>query len=742
MQACRRIFRVKSFAASVCVAAAGMIPLIAGAQVVGGSRTMDPSAVALDEVVVTAQKRSENVQNVPETVTVLSQEVLAREQLNSIEDFTALIPGMSNLNTGGGQNQITFRGVTSGPTQLSGSVGVYLDEIPFGSSNSSNEGNSQTGDFDTFDMARIEALQGPQGTLYGANAIGGLIKYVTNAPNPARFDALVNVGGVYSDGGGTGYSFKGMVNIPITDDAAVRATAYKRRDPGFVDDNGQFPKSDVNANTYEGGRVSLLWDPTDKLSLRLTGLTHQVESDGTNAVDLDPTTLKPLFGNFEQQRAIPEHTESRTNMVSLSADWDMGWATLTSATGYSVFNYDIHADYTGYYEQDAPLYGLTSDTYAIDGFQRSRTARTVEELRLASKSGGRVDWQIGYYYDLENSYFHYHATPYELPEQSRLDAPNASTSTNPSDYRDNAVFGNIDYHFTSKVDLLLGARESYNHQYFASTQETVARGIQPTQQGTSDDQAFTFLASPRWNISSDLMAYARIAKGYRAGGPNLLPADAPADVPETFKPDSIISYEVGAKKEWADVAHLVLDVSAFSINWKDIQLYTTVDGLGAAINGSKAHIKGAQLSLTAAPLDGLTLALNVGYQDARLGADTPAIGGLNGDRLPSVPELSGALMAEYRHALFGSTIGIIGATYRYIGNNESDFFLAGDQFNIPAVSLLDLRAGLEIGRTSVSVVAKNVTNTVGYSAISYGPTGLNGYALPPTTVGLYVQQAF
>jgi len=707
-----------------------------------GSGVKDQSQVSLDEVLVTAQKRSENIQNVPETVTVLSQDAIASQQLNSIEDFTALVPGMSNLNTGGGQNQITFRGVTSGPTQLATSVGVYIDEIPFGSSNSNNEGNSQTGDFDTFDLARVEALQGPQGTLYGANSIGGLIKYVTNAPNPAGFDALVNVGGVYSDRGGAGYNFRGMINIPLTADAAVRATAYKRRDPGFVDDNGPFPQSDVNANVYEGGRVSLLWNPTEALSLRLSGLTHQVTADGTNAVDLDPDTLKPLYGNFEHQRLIPEHTESRTNMVSLSVNWDMGWATLTSATGYSVFNYDIHADYTGYYGQNAPLYGLTLDNFAVDGFQRSRLARTVEELRLASKQGGKLEWQIGGYYDLENSYFHYHATPYELPQQVHINGPDVSTSINPSDYRDTAAFGNIDYHFTSQFDLLLGARESYNHQYFASTQIRAATGAAPTQQGTSDDKAFTFLVSPRFNITSDLMTYARIAKGYRAGGPNLLPADAPADVPETYKPDSIISYEVGAKKEWADLGHLVLDMSAFAINWSDIQLYTTVDSLGVAINGSKAHIRGAQFLLSAAPLQGLTMALNVGYQNARLGADTPAIGGRNGDRLPSVPAFSGALMAEYRHTLFGSTVGTVGATFRYTGNNESDFFLAGDQFNIPSVSLLDLRAGVEFGHSSVNVVAKNVTNTVGYSAVSYGPTGLNGYALPPLTVGVYFQQEF
>ena len=436
-------------------------------------------------------------------------------------------------------------------------------------------------------------------------------------------------------------------------------------------------------------------------------------SDHTKAALWELYAASPASGadRDAEQHAYPEHQLGH------------GWGKLTSATGYNVFNYDIHADYTGYYGQDAPLYGLTSDTFAVDGFQRSRTERTVEELRLASKPGGKLDWQIGGYYDLENSYFHYHATPYQLPEQQQIDAPDVSISINPSQYRDTAVFGNIDYHFTSTVDLLLGARESWNHQYFASQQTRISTGVGPAQEGTSSDKAFTFLVSPRWNVSNSLMTYARIASGYRAGGPNLLPPDAPADVPQTYKPDSIISYEVGAKKEWADLSHLVLNVDVFHIDWKDIQMYTTVDGLGAAINASKAHVNGAQLSLSALPLQGLTLALNVGYQNARLGADTPAIGGLNGDRLPSVPEFTGALEVDYRHTLFGSTVGVFGATYRYIGDNQSDFFLQGDQFTIAAVSRLDLRAGLEFGRTNISIVAKNVTNEVGYSTISYGPTG-------------------
>lgn len=319
MIACCHRFQVTAFTLSVSLIAACLYPPTASAETEGGAKTTNQSSVNLQEVVVTAQKRSENVQDVPETVTVLSPDAIAAQQLNTIEDITALVPGMSNLNTGAGQNQITLRGVTSGPTQLSTSVGIYLDDIPFGSSNSSNEGSSQTADFDTFDMARIEVLQGPQGTLYGANNIGGLIKYVTNAPDPAGFDALVNVGGVYSDGGGTGYSVRGMINIPIADNAAVRATAFKRRDPGFIDDNGQFPRSDINTNTYEGGSPVVSMEPhrntvaaphrTHARGLLRRNKCRRPRSDHTKTALWELYAASPSSGadRDAEQHAYPEH---------------------------------------------------------------------------------------------------------------------------------------------------------------------------------------------------------------------------------------------------------------------------------------------------------------------------------------------------------------------------------------------------------------------------------------------------
>jgi outer membrane receptor protein involved in Fe transport len=211
-------------------------------------------------------------------------------------------------------------------------------------------------------------------------------------------------------------------------------------------------------------------------------------------------------------------------------------------------------------------------------------------------------------------------------------------------------------------------------------------------------------------------------------------------VPETYKPDSLVSYEMGAKTEWPELGHLTLDAAGYHIIWTNIQMETLVDGLGAAVNASKALIDGAQLSVSALPVRGLSLALDIGYQHARLAEDAPIIGGVAGDTLPAVPRFNGAVRADYRWPITTALNGSLGATLRYIDAEESDFLLAGDQYRIPAVRLLDVRAQLEMGRASLSLVAKNVTNEVGYSSIAPGPDGVYGYRIPPRTIGLYFQQ--
>lgn len=705
----------------------------------------------LTEIIVTAQKREENLQNVPESLTVLSGAALSDLQLTSVEDMAALVPGMSYQHFGAGQNIITLRGVTSGPAQLSSAVGVYIDDVPFGSSSADNNGGSQSGDFDTFDLSRVEVLQGPQGTLYGANAIGGLVKYVTNPPDPKGFDALVNVGGLETKDGGSGYSVKGMINIPISSDAALRIDGFQRRDPGFIDDNGPYPASHIGATTFEGGRASLLWTPTEQLSIRLFAFSQSVNTDAQPVVDLrsipgnPPQAVQPLYGDLEQQRLVPEPYKSHYNLGGVTISYNMDWATLSSTTSYSVFNYELQNDFTGYYPGYNTYYGLTPEQFAVDGVENSRLGRATEEMRLTSKTGNPLEWQIGGYYDLESAYFNFNALPYTLVPTRQLlaSAIDASTASNPSTYRDLAAFANVDYHFTSQFDLLLGGRESFNHQaYQANNTDASTGGVVATKNGTSDDNAFTFLISPRWNVAENTMIYARIAKGYRAGGPNALPAGTAGNVPETFKPDSLISYEIGTKKDWPDLARLSIDAAVYHIIWTNIQMYTVFNGLGAAVNASRAAIEGAQFSARVQPIDGLSLGLSVGYQDAALAEDAPIIGGIAGNRLPLVPLFNGSATADYRWPVTARLNGSVGATYSFTGVEVSDFETNGDQYLIPAVRLLSLQAGVEFGLSSLNLVAKNVTNAVGYSSITPGPAAVYGYRIPPQTIGIYFQQRF
>jgi outer membrane receptor protein involved in Fe transport len=202
----------------------------------------------------------------------------------------------------------------------------------------------------------------------------------------------------------------------------------------------------------------------------------------------------------------------------------------------------------------------------------------------------------------------------------------------------------------------------------------------------------------------------------------------------------LISYEAGVKTQWPELAHLTVDMAGYHIIWTNIQMETVVDGLGAAVNASKALIDGAQFVASIEPVRGLNVSLDLGYQHARLAADAPIIGGVAGDPLPAVPQFNGALRADYRWAITAAVNASVGATFRYIDSEESDFLLAGDQYLIPATRMLDLRAGVDLGHSSISLVAKNVTNEVGYSTIAPGPDGVYGYRMPPRTIGIYFQQ--
>ena len=282
------------------------------------------SASQVGEVVVTAQKREQRLLDTPVPVTALLPQTLQRLDAVSFEDYLARVPGFAAISGREGETQLILRGITTGE-QPNSTVGTYVDDTPYGSSSVFANGGVLTPDFDPSDLQRIEVLRGPQGTLYGANTLGGLLKFVTTPPDPTGYHARVEADADDVDHGGDGYGLRGMVNIPIVSDKlALRANIFDRDDPGYID-NPVLGRHDLNATRVYGGRVSLLWNATDKLSIRLTASSQNVKSTGTPDEDVDDATLAPTVGKYQQDRSTNEILDNRYRCTRAASTKRSGW---------------------------------------------------------------------------------------------------------------------------------------------------------------------------------------------------------------------------------------------------------------------------------------------------------------------------------------------------------------------------------------------------------------------------------
>jgi outer membrane receptor protein involved in Fe transport len=717
-----------------------------------------PDSNDVETVVVTARKTSEAIDKVPMTISAFTNKQIEDKQLNSISDLVERVPGMSTIDTGAGQNVLTLRGVSSGYGQFYSTVGVYIDDIPIGSSNAYNEGGRMTGDLATVDLARVEVLQGPQGTLYGADSLGGLIKYVTNQPDPSGYSGKISLGGINSASGASGYNVNGVANLPITDNFAVRIDGFDRVDPGYNTDilNG-VTKKNFDRNEFSGGHVTALLQVTPDLQVTFSGFLQNIQSGGAPVTDLDGSTAKPLYGDYTQERMVAEPSSMSYRLGAMKVDWDLHWATLTSVTAYSVLKDHRTSDFTGYYGGpggDGSLFGVPDADFAVPADIRSFTKKTNEEARLTSNPGGALDWQLGFYYDYEDGAFDYKSQGSDARTGGLVVAPAGagyptpyssiiSESLNPSTYRDLAGFGSATYHFTPAVSLTGGVRLSNNTQSFNGQSihplRDPATDVPDT--GSSKETSFTWLASPQWQIDENNLLYATVATGFRPGGPNGLPENTSIIVPPTFKSSSTTSYEAGYKAHfWDDRVYLA--ASAFHVDWKDIQIYEVVDNIGVAYNGTGAAVDGFQLSGSAVLVPGLTLSGDYGYNDARLTADTSSyVGGLKGDPLPSVPKNSGSASLDYTTQLGSDTTGSAGVTYRFLSSRWSDYSQAG-RVVIPGYGLTDINFSVDVDKTKFSLVVKNVFDTVAYTAMGYETVTLLGYTAPRRTIGFYVTKSF
>jgi len=704
----------------------------------------------VETITVTASKRDESLQNVPMSITALTGYQLEQTNAVRFEDYATTIPSLSYTTERPGETQITLRGLTSGATQPNATVATYVDDVPFGSSNTNASGSALTPDFDTFDLARIEVLEGPQGTLYGANSLGGIVKYVTNGPNLTDVEGKVELDqGLVGDSGGYGYGAKAMLNVPIVDDKlAVRTVLYRREDGGFIDDIGVGGKN-VNRNDFSGGRVEVLFKPTQSFSVQFNAFIQDIQSYGSSEEDVNPLTLKPIYGDLTQKRLFSEGFEEHYNLYNAVVKWDLGFANLMSSSAYSTFKADATSDLSEFYSQFAGQLGPASNApqnnFGVDEVVPTSVDRWTEEMRLASPSNHELEWQVGTFLDGQRTSQDQNIYGYLVPQHTLL-GPLAFAQL-PASYFEYAVFGNLDYYITSDFDIAGGVRWGRNSQDFTLGAEgPLVGGNASTPPATSAESDTTFSVSPRWHVTPDAMVYARIASGYRPGGPNDIPPGGAGIVPAEQQSDTVLSYEVGAKTEWLDHS-LVVDVSSFYIDWSDVQLTSSVNGISFGGNGGAALSEGLELHTAYRPISALTLGFNGSYTNAYLTKDAPGVGGVTGDRLPTVPRWGSSATADYSMPAFGDFDAVAGGTFRYVGSRMSDFSLQAGRVTVPAYHVFDLRTGIRDDSLSITFFIKNLFDERGISTIgdSLAPTPtspIQASIIQPRTFGLSLVKNF
>jgi outer membrane receptor protein involved in Fe transport len=711
----------------------------------------------LDEIVVTAQKRLERLQDVPVPVTAIDAQRLVNTNQLRLEDYYTRVPGLSFAAGYAGFPNISIRGLTTGEAN-NPTVGIVVDEVPYGSSTALG-GGFLPPDLDPSDLARVEVLRGPQGTLYGASSLGGLLNYVTVDPSMEETTGRVQAGlSSVKNGDEIGYSVRASVNVPLSDTFAVRASGFTRIDPGYVDSpsfllDPAHGKEGVNRGSVQGGRVSALWKPTDDLSLKLGAMLQDNTIDGSSSVhraaDLADLQQRALRGTGVHK--------NRSQAYSANLKARVGEVDLVSVSGYSVNKTTDVFDYTplfgGFMQNGFPFPGFAG--FGVAGapyYEPWEAKKFSQELRLSMPIGERFDWLFGAFYTHEKARFD--GTLPGVDPVTGATAGIALRNIQPTTFEEYAAFTDLTWKITDRFDIQFGGRQSQNRQTYSQLTTgpfaLLFVGANPYSNPGVDskDDAFTYLVTPRLKVSPELLIYGRFASGYRPGGPNT--GNPTKGAPPSYGPDETQNYEIGIKGSVLDRA-LTFDASVYSIDWKDIQLLILDNAVGVAynVNAARARSRGVELALESRPAAGLSIGASVTWNDAELTEDFPPSAvnagafGASGDRLPFSSRFSGSVSVDQSFAMSGNVDAFVGASVGYVGERFGIFTPSPARQSFPAYARVDVRLGATYESWTANAFVNNAADrrgVVGGGVGTANPIAFN--YIQPRTIGLSVTRAF
>ena len=761
-------------------------------------------AAELEEIVVTASRREERLQDVPIAVSAMSGESLTSVGAKELEDYYLFVPSMATGNNmigeRGGQN-IIIRGIsnsrttlTSDASMISTTTGFYINDIPI-----------TAVDTQLFDVDRIEVLRGPQGTLYGAGSMGGAVKLYHNRTNLDEFEAAVE--GTLSTvaDGGPGGDINGMVNFPIIDGVlGTRIVAsYLTRD-GFIDSvkiplthpvpnttypfdpNVEFHPSetsdriweDANSVESKGFRAALLYTPNDRLSVEAAFLWQD-----TSSADL--TLYNSHYSEPLQEKFMLEPTSSEVTLTSLDITYDFGPVTLTSLTGLYTRDYDEVVDYTFILKGTrAPTLTYVPAAATLDTLAEWKI--TTQEIRLQSNNDDssnsilqRLNWVVGaFWMEEDRDNWQTSQAPGWTVAAPSSPSPIANDIFSLSDtaVKDSseALFVDVTFDVTEKFVVGAGIRyfDMSSDSYSESLPGVPATPSEPLVSDRSyQEDGHTPKFFVQYSVSDDLMAYGSYAEGFRLGGatapinfetrPECLPVVIDNGLlpyaQGQFFSDSVETTELGVKSGFLD-GRVTANVAAYHTDWSDLQQQIRLTGFPGSLctavltaNVGTAEVDGVELELAGLATDNLTLTGTVSYTDARIVDPGPGSAlAKPGDTFPNVPEWSGSLMADYSvpsQAFGGSTLFLHG-DLRYMSETSPVVGQpANPQLELPAYTLVGLRGGFTFGEnpTTVTLFINNVFDEYAHMNARGRvgvPTDIWVTPAMPRTYGLTVRKDF
>ena len=716
----REYNRIRS--ASVCISTIAAFvgsPSYADEVPENSSEQSAAEAPYLDEIIVTATRRKTPVSEVPLSVHVKSAQDL--HQLNAFDflDYGRHVPSLSFNNAGFGGVTPVIRGVqTQTFSEATPTTAIYLGEVPITAAPNPLT-NHYAPDPGLVDIGRIEVLRGPQGTLFGASALGGAMRIIPAEPDPGGVDAFWEAGVETVTDGDIGYRLSGMINSPVLNDrGAVRGVAYIREVGGYIDNlnNGA---ADVNNRATKGVRLSAMYELNERWEVAGVVMQQSTEWDG-NTIENVPTQPR-----VQDQLFNPGSDD--LGLYELRVDGTFGWGTIRSVTSWYERDSDLRADLSDFIEFVLSFSTNLDPVPEISTviYNQTDTTQFVQELRFVSNDIGRFNWVAGaFYQDVElNPDQDFPSPGFDAATgglAAAAGAPDNLTVFRGAYTLDQfALYGEGTYALTEQLDLAIGLRHSWIDRRERSTSLGWLFPADPVD-SSADESVTTPSFSLGFRPNERVRVYARAAEGYRPGGTNPQAffasdvcvselADLGLDeAPAGYGSDSVWSYELGLNTLSRNGRYR-FSGAVYHLDWSNIQSSKLLPQCGNTFieNAGEATVTGTELELTAQPLDDLIITAGIAYLSAELAEDAPNFGANEGDRIPGVPEFTASLTAQWYFHRFGEWESYVQAAYSYVGNSYTEF---SPDFadEIPSYSMTRIAIGMASDNWSVDLFVNNL----------------------------------